>query len=444
MCSLKRLSRTVQYICGMGEKTDSQLTSFPDPETLANENGSVCNGSVSPKGESPQRPKNITLERESRGCFSVVFYSSVFIMLDVWRQISGYGIKYYNQDKFPVPQTSLVAAGELIKCFLFTVKMTMAGTICTVKLSPKYLIPSLCYAVNNNLFYLAMYYTTPPVWNILTQMRVIFTAFVYRFYFKKTFSFVQWLALTLLMVAIVMAKFTGESSGSEERSRNMFIAMLMALGASMIAAMGPVYAEYLLKNDDRDFEEQQLQMYLFGSVCTCSLLLAETAIRKPSIQLDQISHLVGILVVLCVTFSVACGISTAFIMKKLDNIVKLYSQAISNSLTTVACVFFFPKSFQLEGVFMLCLVLTFVAIFLYENENIDLSGVSDKLSDLVQFVTRSTLRTVLLICGITLLMSLVIVFYRLRSADGLLELASFQGLQAEGTETAVEAPAINK
>ena len=121
------------------------------------------------------------------------------------------------------------------------------------------------------------------------------------------------------------------------------------------------------------------------------------------------------LLVLCLAFSVACGVSTAHIIKKLDNIVKLYSQAISNSLTTVASLLFFPKNFKLDGLYVVCLLLTFVAIFLYENDNIDLSGVTERASQLVFFVTRSTLRTVILICSVTLLLSLIIVFYRLQS-----------------------------
>ena len=71
----------------------------------------------------------------------------------------------------------------------------------------------------------------------------------------------------------------------------------------------------------------------------------------------------------CIILSCTSGISVAFIVKKLDNIVKLYSQALSNMLTSVACTILFPDHFNLNFMFVMCLLLMFAAIFLYENKN---------------------------------------------------------------------------
>ena len=172
----------------------------------------------------------------------IFVFSSLFIVMDVWRQVTGYGMKYYNEGQYPVPQTGLVAVTEILKCFIFTVKLCISGTLCSCKISFKFLVPSVCYAINNNMFFLAMYYTTPPIWNILCQMRVIFTAIVYKFVFKKSFTSLQWVAMILLMTVIVMAKFSGGPSDIESQS-SMFIPLIMAVVASVIAALGPVYTE---------------------------------------------------------------------------------------------------------------------------------------------------------------------------------------------------------
>lgn len=74
----------------------------------------------------------------------------------------------------------------------------------------------------------------------------------------------------------------------------------------------------------------------------------------------------------CIALSCASGVAVAYIVKKLDNIVKLYTQALSNMLTSVACTVFFPDHFHLNLPFLGCLFLMFIAIGLYESKNLDI------------------------------------------------------------------------
>lgn len=76
-----------------------------------------------------------------------------------------------------------------------------------------------------------------------------------------------------------------------------------------------------------------------------------------------------IMVAGCIALSCTSGISVAFIVKKLDNIVKLYSQALSNMMTSIACSMLFPDHFHLNFMFVMCLLVMFGAICLYENKN---------------------------------------------------------------------------
>ena len=76
------------------------------------------------------------------------------------------------------------------------------------------------------------------------------------------------------------------------------------------------------------------------------------------------------LIVSCTIFTSLVGIATAYVMKRLDNIVKLYAQSISSMLMTICCFFLFPKRFSLDLEFIISLILTFVAIFLYESDNV--------------------------------------------------------------------------
>ena len=80
------------------------------------------------------------------------------------------------------------------------------------------------------------------------------------------------------------------------------------------------------------------------------------------------------MMVVCIGLTAVIGISTAYIMKRLDNMVKLYAESLSSMLMTVACVVLFPKRFTIDAVFIASLLLTLFAIFLYEKDNLKMPG----------------------------------------------------------------------
>ena len=189
----------------------------------------------------PNPASNKTLARETEGCSHILFHTSTFIVIDVCRQVAGYGMKYYNVDQFPVEPTEVVAISEIIKVVIFFVKLLVEGGFSSVKLSRLYILPSLLYAINSNIYFAAMHYTTPPFWNILLQLRVIFTAIMYRVVFRRTISPLQWFALTLLMSSIFLSKFSSSHQliGAEDLS----VAISLSIVASLIASLGPLYTE---------------------------------------------------------------------------------------------------------------------------------------------------------------------------------------------------------
>jgi hypothetical protein len=61
----------------------------------------------------------------------------------------------------------------------------------------------------------------------------------------------------------------------------------------------------------------------------------------------------------------------AVVVKKFDNIVKLYTQALANMFTAVVCWVLFPDFFNLTLLFGLCLLIVFIAIIMYELKHFD-------------------------------------------------------------------------
>lgn len=191
--------------------------------------------------ESPETPpaemakkRNETLERENLGCCSLLCYSSIFLMLDVWKQVASYGMKYFNNDVYPVPQTRVVAITELLKFVCFAVLLVWSSGVSglkSVRISLWYAVPSFIYAINNNIYYFALHFVTPPVWNVLIQLRVVFTALTYRTLFKRNVTFVQWVALLLLLLAMTLTNFSGGQTLLGQDQKILAAVFLATLGS---------------------------------------------------------------------------------------------------------------------------------------------------------------------------------------------------------------------
>ena len=189
----------------------------------------------------------VTIEREGKGCSSILLYSSIFIFIDVIRQVATYGMMYFNAQSYPVPQTQLVFSAELLKFAIFSALILVKNRMHDIKISFLYLIPSLAYAVNNNIYFLAMHYTTPPVWSILLQLRTVFLALIYRLYFKRHFSMCQYSGIGLLIASIALSNLSdAQNKSSSDNSHNEMMTLLLAVVGSAIGAFGPVFTEVIL------------------------------------------------------------------------------------------------------------------------------------------------------------------------------------------------------
>ena len=212
------------------------------------------------------QPGGIRLDRESSSGRTLFLLSSASVSLDVGRQLSSYAMKYYNSNVFPVPPSLLVFAVELVKMATFLAKMTLTGSFNLYSISFAYLVPSTLYALNNNIYYMALHYTTPAVWNVLMQCRLICIALVYRIYFQKTFTSSKWLGLFLLLAAIILLQFSGADNllTTGLISWDFLIALGLALIASVFAAIGPVFTEVGMRAHAR--------MCVCVQVCRCSCI----------------------------------------------------------------------------------------------------------------------------------------------------------------------------
>ena len=118
-----------------------------------------------------------------------------------------------------------------------------------VRVSFVYAIPSVMYAFNNNVYFYALHYVTPPVWNMLGQIRIIITALTYWAVFRRVVTGLQWLALVMIVGMIVCTnRFSssggvGEGDNTGRMQSNVMVALGLAAVGSVASVIGTITIE---------------------------------------------------------------------------------------------------------------------------------------------------------------------------------------------------------
>ena len=115
-------------------------------EQIRYKNFAIIENEAAPSSSSKLELFSIT------GAF-IVFSS---MSCEIVKQVSNYSINYYNSGTYPFPQSLLVMLSEVIKLFGTFLRMkcrTPYFDQTSVKASFKYILPSVIYAVNNNIYF---------------------------------------------------------------------------------------------------------------------------------------------------------------------------------------------------------------------------------------------------------------------------------------------------
>ncbi|XP_019616101.1 PREDICTED: CMP-sialic acid transporter 1-like [Branchiostoma belcheri] len=302
-------------------------------------------------------------------------YCAIFITLEVAKQVVTYATRHYNNGVYPISSSAIVCCIELVKLLMVLIPVMFTTGLSSFRPSIVFAVPSIIYCANNNLYLVALNYTTPPTWNVLIQSRVIMTALTYRIIFGRQISVVRWVALLLLMLGIALAQLAGSSSSPA--SQDIYV-LPQALGLSLVSAAistaASIITEYLFKNDKRPFMEQQVQMYAFGFLIASiwSAVATKGDVFKISGTESLRSDIVFLLVA-AILLGGAGGLAVAAIIRSLDNIVKIYSASISILMTAAVCSFLFPEKFILNTAFVIAVLLILVSSILYDRQ--DLSNI---------------------------------------------------------------------
>ena len=229
-----------------------------------------------------------------------------------------------------------------------------------------YIIPSFIYFINNNCIFFILQAVDPTTFQLLSQMKTIFTGLLFRVFLNKKLTAVQYLALLTLACGTACSQLPSAAAGGGKWHRSAAVASvgvaapvlggLLSVLSSLLSALGGIYNEKLLKGRPAtSIHWQNIQMYVWGVAFN-----ALGAYMKDGTVMSANGMLNGFdgrawAVVVCNALN---GLAISAVLKYADNIARVYAHAIAMMVTMAVSVQLFHAPITPQLVLAVVLVAT--------------------------------------------------------------------------------------
>lgn len=269
--------------------------------------------------------------------------------------------------------TTAVCITEVIKLFLSLGMLTKetgsfgrlkASIVEHVFWSPKELlklsVPSVVYAVQNNMAFVALSNLDAAVYQVTYQLKIPCTALCMVLMLNRSLSRLQWFSVFMLCLGVTLVQWKPAEATKVQVEQNPFLGFMAIAVAVLCSGFAGVYFEKVLKSSDTSLWVRNIQMYLSGIVVTLAgVYMTEGA------QVVEKGFFYGYTPWVCFVVFLASvgGLYTSVVVKYTDNIMKGFSAAAAIVLSTVASVTLF--GLQITATFACGAMLVCVSIYLY-------------------------------------------------------------------------------
>jgi len=244
----------------------------------------------------------------------------------------------------------------------------------------KMAVPAFCYAVQKNFLYVALAHLEAAVYQVVYQAKILTTALFSCLILRKPMSYMQVLALSLLMVGVGCVQLSAMEDASEKPQTTNYrqfplLGLLAVAAACSTSGFSSVYFEMVIKTRsfahsgvDQNLAQEfalwvrNIQLAMFS--LTAALI---GAFLKDGAQIMEGGFLQGYtpLTWMVVVLEASGGIVVALVIKYTDNILKNFATAISIvSSTAISC---FIMGFSVKPVFILGTCAVLGAITMYQR-----------------------------------------------------------------------------
>ena len=205
-----------------------------------------------------------------------------------------------------------------------------------------YAVPAMVYCVNNVLLFFIVQHIQPSAFQLLSQLKVIFTAVLVRLLLDRQLTIGHYLALLSLALGAAvsrLSRLSAPSTPSEPPSVSTeWYGVVLTIVSCLASSIGGVLNEKVLKKDGalHSVHLANTVLYCYGVMLNGILLIARCAVTE---RRNPFSCYNGF-VVLLVLLTTVTGLAISFLLKWLDNLVRClaHSCAMLLSMTVEAAV----------------------------------------------------------------------------------------------------------
>ncbi|XP_028653361.2 CMP-sialic acid transporter [Erpetoichthys calabaricus] len=269
--------------------------------------------------------------------------------------------------------TTAVCITEVIKLFLSVIILaketsslgrlvaSLRENVCG---NPKELlklsIPSVVYAVQNNMAFLALSNLDAAVYQVTYQLKIPCTALCTVLMLNRSLSKLQWFSVFMLCGGVTLVQWKPAETSNVQIEQNPFLGFVYIAVAVLCSGFAGVYFEKVLKSSDTSLWVRNIQMYLSGIIVTLAGVYASDGTR-----VIEKGFLYGYTpwVWFVIFLASVGGLYTSVVVKYTDNIMKGFSAAAAIVLSTAASVILF--GLQITSTFASGALLVCVSIYIY-------------------------------------------------------------------------------
>ncbi|XP_059698477.1 CMP-sialic acid transporter isoform X2 [Haemorhous mexicanus] len=230
--------------------------------------------------------------------------------------------------------------------------------------SPKELlklsVPSVVYALQNNMAFVALSNLDAAVYQVTYQLKIPCTALCTVLMLSRTLSKLQWFSVFMLCGGVTLVQWEPAQATKVQVEQNPWLGFGAIAVAVFCSGFAGVYFEKVLKSSDTSLWVRNIQLYLSGIVVNLFVVyMSDGAKVLEKGFFYGYTYYVWFVVFLA---SVG-GLYTSVVVKYTDNIMKGFSAAAAIVLSTVASVILF--GLQITVTFSLGALLVCISIYLY-------------------------------------------------------------------------------
>ena len=233
----------------------------------------------------------------------------------------------------------------------------------------KFAIPALLYSINNNLFVYILRIVPGSVFQMLCNLRSLYTGVLFYFLMDRRLSGQQWVALLLLVCGAALCQYANIDDTSHLRVSQWGVLLSVVYGFISVGA--GVWSELLLKRGTKSIHLDNAQLYAYGMFFNfVGVLMSEST--GGEWQSDRALRGWNVWSTWIICFNMAAsGIVCSVVLKYYDNVIKIFAVTVSNAVVYVFDIFIMQDQ-SFHPLFLLGLVVVAFAMARYvspQNEH---------------------------------------------------------------------------